>query len=97
MVGARGAGWGAPRRGRPGGAPGGGAPPPRPPPATAHFAQTGHRLMRSYEPGEDWYWDYVTAQAFDGPEPAPPLAHPEDQTTPGPASRVPANWRELIH
>ena len=64
---------------------------------TAHFAQTGHRLMRSYEPGEDWYWDYVTAQAFDGPEPAPPLAHPEDPTTPGPASRVPANWRELIH
>ncbi|MNW69782.1 hypothetical protein D3C74_488720 [compost metagenome] len=53
--------------------------------------------MRSYEPGEDWYWDYVTAQAFDGPELAPPLAHPEDQTTPGPASRVPANWRELIH
>ncbi|MEK8226967.1 UBP-type zinc finger domain-containing protein [Oerskovia sp. M15] len=36
--------------------------------ATAHFTQTGHRLMRSYEPGEDWYWDYVTGQSFDGPE-----------------------------
>jgi len=25
----------------------------------AHFTQTGHLLMRSIEPGEDWKWCYV--------------------------------------
>ena len=65
--------------------------------ATAHFQETGHRLMRSYEPGEDWYWDYVSEQSFEGPDLAPPISRPEDQSTPGPAQRVPANWRELIH
>jgi hypothetical protein len=65
--------------------------------ATAHFRESGHRLMRSYEPGEDWYWDYVSEQSFSGPDLAPPVAHPEDQPTPGPTGRVPVNWRELIH
>lgn len=65
--------------------------------ATAHYQETGHRLMRSYEPGEDWYWDYVSEQSFEGPDLAPPIAHPKDQATPGPAQRVPENWRELIH
>jgi uncharacterized UBP type Zn finger protein len=27
--------------------------------ATRHFAKTGHPLMRSIEPGEDWAWCYV--------------------------------------
>jgi uncharacterized UBP type Zn finger protein len=27
--------------------------------ATAHFDSTGHPLMQSFEPGEDWYWCYV--------------------------------------
>lgn len=27
--------------------------------ATAHYADTGHPIMRSYEPGEDWRWCYV--------------------------------------
>ncbi|MEV6161459.1 UBP-type zinc finger domain-containing protein [Streptomyces sp. NPDC052052] len=26
--------------------------------ATAHFAETGHPVMRSFEPGEDWRWCY---------------------------------------
>jgi CPA1 family monovalent cation:H+ antiporter len=26
--------------------------------ATAHFAATGHPLMRSAQPGEDWGWCY---------------------------------------
>ena len=26
--------------------------------ATAHHAQTGHAVMRSLEPGEDWAWCY---------------------------------------
>lgn len=27
--------------------------------ATAHFRETGHPLIRSAEPGEDWSWCYV--------------------------------------
>ena len=43
--------------------------------ATAHFHAEGHPLVRSYEPGEDWWWCYVDQLGFetDGP-PAP--SHP---------------------
>ncbi|MFD5466912.1 UBP-type zinc finger domain-containing protein [Kitasatospora sp. NPDC127059] len=27
--------------------------------ATAHFHNTSHPVIRSYEPGEDWRWCYV--------------------------------------
>jgi uncharacterized UBP type Zn finger protein len=27
--------------------------------ATAHFEESTHPLIRSAEPGEDWYWCYV--------------------------------------
>lgn len=27
--------------------------------ATVHFHQTGHPIMRSFEPGESWRWCYV--------------------------------------
>ena len=27
--------------------------------ATAHWRATGHRVMQSFEPGEDWAWCYV--------------------------------------
>lgn len=27
--------------------------------ATAHFEETGHPIIRSAEPGEDWSWCYV--------------------------------------
>jgi uncharacterized UBP type Zn finger protein len=27
--------------------------------ATAHFKETGHPVMQSFEPGEDWRWCYV--------------------------------------
>ena len=33
--------------------------------ATAHFHATGHPLMRSAEPGEDWWWCYVDEVEFD--------------------------------
>jgi hypothetical protein len=65
--------------------------------ATAHFRATGHRLVRTFEPEEDWYWDFVSEQSFSGPELAPPIARPVDQPSPGPAGRVPVNWRDLIH
>ncbi|PCE13462.1 hypothetical protein AUC47_08700 [Microbacterium sp. SZ1] len=65
--------------------------------ATAHFQETGHPLIQSFEPGEDWFWDYADETVLDGPELAAPTSRPQDQPSPGPAGRVPANWRELIH
>ena len=65
--------------------------------ATAHFHETGHRLIQSFEPGEDWFWDYPDEVVVDGPELAPPTSHPADQPVPGPAGRVPDDWQDLIH
>jgi hypothetical protein len=64
--------------------------------ATAHFRETGHELIRSFEPGEDWYWNYRTESTVTGPELAPPSSHPVDQPTPGPAGRVPEDWRDHV-
>jgi hypothetical protein len=65
--------------------------------ASAHFRSSGHRYMQSFEPGEDWYWDFVDQSTAAGPELAGPVSHPADQPTPGPAGRVPADWMLLIH
>ena len=65
--------------------------------ATAHFRSTGHRYMQSFEPGEDWYWDYETQSMVSGPELADPSSHPASQPAPGPEGRVPQDWQELLH
>lgn len=65
--------------------------------ATAHFRTTGHPVVQSFEPGEDWFWDYGKEIGVMGPALAEPTSRPEDQPTPGPAGRVPANWRSLIN
>src|SRR5271167_4256223 len=28
--------------------------------ATAHAKSTDHNIISSFEPGEDWFWDYTT-------------------------------------
>ena len=65
--------------------------------ATAHAAATGHRVVQSFEPGEDWFWDYGDESMVDGPALAPPTSRPGDQSVPGPRGRVPADWRDHIH
>lgn len=60
---------------------------------TRHYQETGHAMMQSYEPGEDWFWDFGAEKMFLGPKLAAPTSHPEDQTVPGPADRVPADWQ----
>jgi hypothetical protein len=65
--------------------------------ATAHARVTGHPLITSFEPGEDWYYDYRTEEMCDGPRLAPPEHHPVTQPTPGPAGRVPADWQQRLH
>lgn len=66
--------------------------------ATAHFEATGHPVVRSYEPGEGWFWNYATHELYEsGPDLAPPVSHPADQPAPGPADRVPPDWAESLH
>ncbi len=65
--------------------------------ASAHFAASGHRYLQSYEPGEDWFWDFEDEVAAEGPALAPPTSHPADQPVPGPAGRVPADWQSHVH
>ena len=64
--------------------------------STRHFRETGHPVMRSFEPGESWFWSFPDEEAFDGPELASPHSRPVEQTSPGPADRLPANWRDLL-
>jgi hypothetical protein len=64
--------------------------------ATAHFHATGHRYIRSFEPGESWFWDFVEGKGVIGPALAPPDSRPIDQPTPGPADRVPEDWEEIL-
>ena len=52
--------------------------------ASKHAKQDGHSIVRSFEPGEDWFWDYATEQYYDGPELAPPEHHPLEPAHPGP-------------
>ncbi|CAL9614201.1 UBP-type zinc finger domain-containing protein [Streptomyces sp. enrichment culture] len=66
--------------------------------ATAHFRVSGHPLVHSYEPDEDWFFDYRTGRLYEsGPALAPPPSHPAAQPTPGPAGRVPADWAARLH
>jgi Zn-finger in ubiquitin-hydrolases and other protein len=64
---------------------------------TAHSKSSGHPVIRSFEPGEDWFWDYRTNEYVQGPHLAPPQHHPLDQPVPGPAGRVPVNWEDLLN
>jgi hypothetical protein len=66
--------------------------------ASAHAAASGHRYIRSFEPGEDWIWDFRSSQYYDydGPALADPQHHPLAQSVPGPADRVPADWQQLL-
>ncbi len=34
---------------------------------------------RSFEPGEDWFWNFDAGEYYDGPQLAAPECHPEDQ------------------
>ena len=56
-----------------------------------------HPIVRSFEPDEDWFYDYVTEDYAEGLELAPPDAHPLDQPVPGPAGRVPPDWEDRLH
>ncbi|MBA2337014.1 MAG: UBP-type zinc finger domain-containing protein [Acidimicrobiia bacterium] len=44
--------------------------------ASAHARGSGHPIVQSYEPGEDWMWCYVDEVYVDAPEPGPSPSHP---------------------
>ena len=60
-------------------------------------AATGHPVVQSFEPGEDWFWDYEAEATVAGPALAAPTSHPDDQPAPGPRGRVPEDWLDHIH
>jgi hypothetical protein len=65
--------------------------------ASMHAAETGHPIVQSFEPGEDWFWSYAADAYYEGPELAPPRSHPADQPTPGPEGRVPPDWTRRLN
>jgi hypothetical protein len=66
--------------------------------ASAHAADSGHPVIRSFEPGESWYFNYDTNEMYEaGPPLPPPENHPPSQPVPGPAGRVPRDWQRHIH
>jgi hypothetical protein len=65
--------------------------------ASAHARASGHPIIASFEPGENWFYDYEEEAMTEGAQLAPPHSHPLDQPVPGPEGRVPGNWRSLLH
>jgi hypothetical protein len=65
--------------------------------ATAHAKESTHPFIASFEPGEDWFWNYDDDSFYEGPKLAPPLAHPASQSVPGPKDRVPKDWQRHLH
>ncbi len=64
--------------------------------ASAHHSDTGHPILQSFEPGEDWFFDYRTGAYFEGPELAAPQSHPDAQPVPGPEGKVPPDWERRL-
>ena len=65
--------------------------------ATGHFEKTGHPVVQSFEPGEDWFWDFRREVALLGPALAPPTSRPDEQEPPAPRDRVPEDWQTHLH
>jgi hypothetical protein len=43
--------------------------------ATAHYRGSTHPVVRSFEPGEEWFWCYPDALAFELPGAGPAPSH----------------------
>jgi len=64
--------------------------------ARGHFHETGHPVIASFEPGEEWFWDWRREEPVEGVLLAPPRSHPLTQSVPGPAERVPKGWQQQL-
>ncbi|GLI27492.1 hypothetical protein ARHIZOSPH14_17340 [Agromyces rhizosphaerae] len=65
--------------------------------AREHAATHGHPVMTTFEPDEDWFWDFeLDAPARPVPL-SPPFSRPLEQACPGPAGNVPDDWEERLN
>ena len=64
--------------------------------ASAHFHKTAHPIIASFEPGEEWFYNYVTEDFVEGPQLAAPRWHPAEQPVPGPRGDVPKDWQSRL-
>src|SRR5512143_3165345 len=55
--------------------------------ATRHYRKTGHPVVQSFEPGEEWFWSYSHEAPVQGEPLAPPTSRPESQPAPGPEGK----------
>ena len=65
--------------------------------ATAHAKGTGHPIIRASSRARTGSGTIQTNEFYDGPALAGPQSHPEDAAIPGPAGRVPEDWRSHVH
>jgi hypothetical protein len=65
--------------------------------ARHHSQESGHAVIQSFEPGEDWFYDFRTDAFSVGPELVAPRSHPVDQPVPGPRDRVPPDWQSQLN
>jgi hypothetical protein len=64
--------------------------------ASRHARETGHAVIQSFEPGEDWFYDYRTDRSIAGPRLAPPDSRPLEQPSPAPLDRLPSDWLDRL-
>ena len=57
--------------------------------ASAHAAASGHPVVQTFEPGEDWFWHYGDEAFVEGPELTPPTSRPARAGLPRPAGTRP--------
>ena len=65
--------------------------------ASQHAALSSHPVAQSYEPDEDWFWDYPRGRFVSGLPLQAPTRHPRSQPVPGPAGAVPPDWQIQLH
>jgi hypothetical protein len=65
--------------------------------ARHHADESGHAVIQSFEPGEDWFYDFRTDAYIDGPQLVEPRSHPLDQPVPAPRDRVPPDWQSQLN
>ena len=67
--------------------------------ASAHAAATGHPIIRSFEPGEDWFWNYADRRSTPtGPQLRdPPSTTRSTSPRPAPPAGCPPTGAHHLH
>jgi Zn-finger in ubiquitin-hydrolases and other protein len=65
--------------------------------ARKHSEQAKHTVIASFEPGENWFYDFASEDFVQGPQLVAPHSHPANQPVPGPHGRVPDDWEERLN